>query len=146
VSAWNKYRAKKVRYCFRCSDALACKKCGYPLTEVVTCTHGGAPDLCPRCNKKDEVKIFDSKLEYNRYCHLRLLEAYGDISDLKLQTPFPIIWPGSKSIICTYIADFTYIKKSGERVVEDTKGFKTPIYKLKKKLVRDAYGVTILET
>jgi len=48
--------------------------------------------------------------------------------------------------VTTYVADFRYKNKEGKEVVEDVKGFKTAIYRLKKKLVKAYYGISILET
>jgi hypothetical protein len=56
--------------------------------------------------------------------------------------------------VCDYIADFSYIDVNetglqgqiGCEVVEDVKGFKTDVYKLKKKLVEALYrGTKIIE-
>lgn len=80
---------------------------------------------------------FDSKKEGARYQELKLQEHCGLISDLKLQPKF-ILQEGFniqdyKVGPITYKADFQY-EKGGEIVVEDTKGFKTRDYILKKKL------------
>jgi len=68
----------------------------------------------------------------------------GEIINLELQPKFPIEVNGIK--ICTYIADFRYKERDGTEVVEDCKGFKTDVYRLKKKLVKAIYGIEILET
>ncbi len=47
--------------------------------------------------------------------------------------------------ICTYIADFFYIPRGKLAVYEDAKGMKTPIYRLKKKLVKACTGIEIVE-
>ena len=87
---------------------------------------------------------FASKKEAGRYCELKLLEKAGAISDLELQTKFPIILNNGK--ICTYKADFSYVQLLGsKRIVEDVKGFRTPVYKLKKKLVEALYKIKIIE-
>lgn len=93
-------------------------------------------------NKKITVDgiTFDSKKEYNRWYELKLLERAGEISNLKRQEKFQII-PTQKDsqgkVIerpVYYIADFTYTdNRTGELVVEDTKGFKTPEYIIKRK-------------
>ena len=45
-----------------------------------------------------------------------------------------------------YIADFSYIiNEDGKRIVEDTKGVRTEAYAIKRKLVRDRFGVEIVE-
>jgi hypothetical protein len=86
---------------------------------------------------------FDSKKEAARYQALKLLERAGQISDLKLQPTFAIEINGHK--VCKYKADFAY-KQGGEQVTEDCKGFRTPTYRLKAKLLKAVHGITILET
>lgn len=83
----------------------------------------------------DGIK-FASKKEAARYKELKLLLEAGDIADLKLQPKFPIELEGQK--ICSYIADFEYTE-DGERIIEDVKGYQTPIFKLKKKLFHAVY-------
>ena len=94
---------------------------------------------------------FASKAEAERYCELRLLLRAGEIENLEMQPKYPISINGVK--ICTYIADFRYVSRKqgpqgqeGHVVVEDVKGTKTPLYRLKKKLVEALYpGVKIEE-
>ena len=90
---------------------------------------------------------FASKAEGRRYSELKLLEKAGEISKLELQPRYKIIVEGI--LICTYVADFKFEQrhKSGMffTVVEDVKGILTPIYKLKKKLVKAVCGVDIKE-
>jgi hypothetical protein len=92
---------------------------------------------------------FDSGAEARRYGELKLLERAGAIENLTLQPKFDCVVDGTK--VCTYRADFSYFTRTpsglGEkRVVEDVKGYKTPVYKLKKRLVEAIYrGVTITE-
>jgi len=93
---------------------------------------------------------FHSKKEAERYIVLKLLERTGKISNLILQPKFEIIPKrirndGKTTRAAYYIADFQYIK-DGEIIVEDVKGFKTEIYKLKKKLFEYVCNIDILET
>lgn len=94
--------------------------------------------------------IFDSKKEANRYAELRLLERAGEISGLQRQVNFTLI-PSQKidgkvvERACTYKADFTY-QHNGKTVVEDTKGFKTPEYIIKRKLMLYIHGIRIKES
>ena len=44
-----------------------------------------------------------------------------------------------------YVADFVY-EENGQTVVEDVKGVKTPVYKLKKRMLAEKYGIVIKET
>ena len=97
-------------------------------------------------NKKTIVDniTFHSKKEAKRYGELKLLEKSGEIFYLKLQERYALNIGQVK--ICTYVSDFTYIDKNGLKVVEDTKGMRTQVYKLKAKLMLAIYGITILET
>ena len=87
---------------------------------------------------------FDSQREAERYRQLKLLERAGEISDLKLQVPFELIpkQPGERAV--KYIADFVYTE-DGQTVVEDVKGFSTPVYRLKRRMMQDKHGITIKE-
>lgn len=83
---------------------------------------------------------FDSQGEGRRYLDLKLLLQQGHISKLGLQPKFPITVNGKK--ICTYIADFIY-QENGVTIVEDYKGFMTPVFRLKKKLFEAIYGTEL---
>lgn len=92
---------------------------------------------------------FDSKKEYKRYTELKLLERAGVISDLRLQVPFELVpaQPGGlrSERPLTYVADFVYYdREKGFQVVEDTKGVKTDLYIVKRKLMKLA-GHEIVE-
>lgn len=86
---------------------------------------------------------FASKREANRYSELKILERCGEIHELTLQPRFDIEVAGKK--VATYVADFSYFRRTAKRVIEDAKGVRTPLYKLKKKLVEAMYGITIEE-
>jgi hypothetical protein len=83
---------------------------------------------------------FASAREAERYSELRMLERAGKIKDLELQPVYTLqpkftqrdgtVFPAIK-----YIADFRYLDlESGDRIVEDVKGFPTPVYRLKMKM------------
>ena len=92
---------------------------------------------------------FSSKKEGNRYLQLKKLQEEGIISDLKLQVPFVLVEPFTlnkkKYRKMEYIADFVYVR-DGHRIVEDTKGFRTDVYKIKKKLMAYLYRIEIKES
>ena len=88
---------------------------------------------------------FDSKKEAARYKELRMLERAEIISGLQLQVPFELIPKQNGERACTYKADFVY-EQNGKKVVEDTKGMKTDVYKIKRKLMLYRYGIKIKET
>jgi len=96
-------------------------------------------------NKKTRVGalVFDSKLEAARYVDLKKLEEGGVISGLQCQVPFKI--EVNDSLICKYIADFTYLDCDGKKIVEDAKGKRTDVYMLKKKMMRAILGIEIQE-
>jgi len=89
----------------------------------------------------DGIK-FASKAEASRYVLLREHQRQGEISDLEMQPKFPISLKNKP--ICSYFADFRYVR-NGVTVIEDVKGVKTPIYRLKKKLTEAKYGIKITE-
>jgi hypothetical protein len=80
----------------------------------------------------DGIK-FPSKLEGRRYSQLLLLQRAHVINNLECQPAIPITINGIK--ICVVKGDFSYFE-NGKRVFEDTKGFHTPISKLKMKMVK----------
>jgi len=87
---------------------------------------------------------FASKKEARRYGELRMLERQKIISDLKLQRRFRLEVNGI--LIATYVADFDYGAGPDGHIVEDCKGVRTPLYRVKKKLMLALYGVEIIET
>jgi len=90
--------------------------------------------------------VFDSKKEAQRYHELRLMEKAGEISGLITQPEYDLEAPGG-GLVGRYLADFTYFdKKINGVVVEDVKGFKTALYRWKKKHVELQYGIQIRET
>ena len=114
-------------------------------------------------NKKVEYDgiTFDSMKEKRRYCELQLLQRQGIISDLRLQVPFELLPPLYEDVTIqlktktktqrklvqratTYVADFVY-DMDGKTIVEDTKGFRTKEYELKKKMMRSLLGIEIHE-
>lgn len=87
---------------------------------------------------------FDSIREANRYKDLKLMERAGAIKDLELQPKFellPTIRTEHETLRKTvYKADFKYFDVNADHeVVEDVKGFKTDVYKLKKKMLLHKY-------
>lgn len=92
----------------------------------------------------DGIK-FASKHEANRYIELKLMEQAKAIQDLKLQVTFPLIKKSKYGREIKYVADFTYYD-NGHLVVEDAKGYRTDVYKLKKRLLAELYGIEIKET
>lgn len=101
-------------------------------------------------NKKTTIDgiLFDSKKEGNYYTKLKLMEKAGLIWNLELQKKYILqasfTFNGKKIREISYYADFVYEDKDGLHVV-DTKGYRTDVYKLKKKLFIKKYGIDIEE-
>ena len=103
-------------------------------------------------NRKTTVggQAFDSALEARRFQELRLLERAGVIKDLQTQVKFELqpafTKNGKKYRPIYYVADFVYFDcEKGKCIVEDTKGYRTEVYKLKQKLFEYKYELTITE-
>lgn len=108
-------------------------------------------------------EVFDSQKELRRYRELRLMEAAGEISNLQRQVKYILIPTqrepdtiGKRGGIkkgrliekeCAYWADFVYIGKDGDTVVEDVKSeiTRTTEYRIKRKLMLYRYGIRIQE-
>ena len=109
---------------------------------------------------------FASKKEATRYGELKLLVKAGEIRNLTLQPEFALEMASQHEFefqgevrhyrstrkVGTYRADFAYEVPAVSRkklvwkgVVEDVKGFRTPVYRLKKKMVEAQYGITVVE-
>ena len=122
-------------------------------------------------NKLHAVKTdgYASKREARRAEELRLMQAAGEISNLREQVKFVLIpakWeeiprigkrgkpirPKRKCVEreIAYIADFVY-EKDGKLVVEDAKGYKDPsaatykVFVMKRKLMNYIYGIEVIE-
>lgn len=106
---------------------------------------------------------FDSRKEGRRYQELLLLERAGAIQNLKLQVKYVLIpaqyetyerygkrgqrLTDGKRLLekeCSYVADFVY-EENGKAVVEDTKGFKTKDFIIKRKLLLWVHKIRIKE-
>ena len=103
-------------------------------------------------NKKVEYHgiKFDSNKEMAYYIKLEILEQKGKIKDLELQKVYelqPSFKINGKTYQkITYKADFSYISVEDNKLhVIDVKGFKTDVYKLKKKMFAYKYGIEIEE-
>lgn len=91
---------------------------------------------------------FASKREATRWQELLLMQRAGAIRDLERQVRFPL--KVKDEPICTYVADFQYLERVApakyRRVVEDSKGFATPEFKIKAALMKACLGIEVLCT
>lgn len=108
----------------------------------------------------DGIK-FPSGKEGERFLYLRELEKRGEITNLRRQVRFELLPAAYKDVVkhlktkdkvvrrlflnpVSYVADFVY-EKDGQTVVEDTKGYKTKEYIIKKKMMYALKGIEIQE-
>jgi hypothetical protein len=83
---------------------------------------------------------FDSKKELARWNELLLLQRCGEISGLtrdRKQCTFDLHGVDG-SVVCRYVGDFCYVE-AGRQVVDDAKGMKTQVYRIKRKLFLAEY-------
>lgn len=102
---------------------------------------------------------FDSKKEAERYDELMLMLRAGEIRKLKLQADFTLqeaftTEDGERIQAIRYRADFTYERPTKPDctgriywipVVEDVKGRRTETYAVKRKLMRERFGIEVVE-
>lgn len=87
---------------------------------------------------------FASKKEHRVIADLQLQEKLGLIKNLRLQVSFELTPKVGKERSSQYIADAVF-EENGKEVVLDAKGFRTPLYILKRKVLRMRYGIEIRE-
>lgn len=83
---------------------------------------------------------FSSKKEAKYFEQLQLAKKSGELLFFLRQVPFHL-----ESGV-RYVCDFAEFWKNGEVRFVDTKGFKTQVYRLKKKQVEVEYPITIIES
>lgn len=93
---------------------------------------------------------FDSSKECMRYLRLKADLQDKKIANLRLQPKFTLqegfTHEGKSIRALTYVADFSY-HKDGQFIVEDTKGYRTEVYKIKRKLFLFKYPeIKFIET
>ena len=109
-----------------------------------------------RKNKYNNNGNGSSIKERKRGAELELLQLEGIISDLQKQVTYELI-PAHYEVVngkrkcieraCTYKADFVYYDVENKQlVVEDSKGFRTKDYIIKRKLMLHVHGIKIKET
>lgn len=96
--------------------------------------------------RNQKVRGYDSKREAKRADELAWLVKAGEITDLQQQVRFELVPKQDGERAVHYVADFVYTDKGGQRVVEDSKGHRTQVYNIKRKLMLSVHGIRILET
>jgi len=116
-------------------------------------------------NKGIEVDgiFFSSKAEAKWYKIFKSQKGRGEIKDFRMQVPFELV-PSQKApvtkfdkkgnprtvekvveLAVKYVADFVVEENDGTQTVYDVKGFPTPVWGIKRKLMRYVHGIVIQE-
>ena len=92
-------------------------------------------------NKKTSLDktVYDSGHEADRAAQLKLMVMAKEVTKIFEQVPFAL--PGER----VYFADFVILWPDGRWTVEDTKGVRTDVYKIKRDLMLETYGIKIVE-
>lgn len=105
------------------------------------------PLAAPKAHKYHAKRSgkYASKREEKRAWELRILADTGAITDLQEQVPF-VLLPSTEDFPrpLRYFADFVYTEGS-EVHIEDAKGFQTPEYRIKRRLMKQLLGLEITE-
>jgi hypothetical protein len=110
-------------------------------TELVD---GTKPEKGNKYGARREGK-YASKHEAAMAATLKILAARGTIRDLREQVRITLVSGNGKLRPVVYVADFTYLDSDSKLHVLDAKGFKTPVYRLKKRLAALLLGIEIEE-
>lgn len=91
---------------------------------------------------------FASKREAEAALALWARQQAGEIQGLAFQPRYPLDVDGT--VVGFYVADFEWREwnaalRCWDRTVADAKGVRTPVYRLKAKLMFALYGITIVE-
>lgn len=100
------------------------------------------PNKYRAVRKEVDGHVFHSTAEAKRYVYLRSLRDRGLIKGLEVQHEMSFYL--HEDLIFTYVADFRYFQND-TWVIEDVKGHKTDVYKLKKRIIEKVYDCTIIE-
>lgn len=88
-------------------------------------------------------RLYHSKKEAQRAWELDMLLKASQIESWHAQPKFDFVLNGTK--ICSYFGDFKVDYRGGHSEIEDVKGVRTDVYKIKKKLMKAFYNIDIKE-
>lgn len=113
------------------------------IAEYKEITEGKKPSKYRNTRTKVDGISFDSQAEARRYVELKTLKAVGDVNGFILQPRFILQEGFENDGVVTekmeYVADFLIMWADGRTTIEDVKGVRTDVYKLKVKLFEKKY-------
>ena len=83
--------------------------------------------------------LFDSQMEADRYCQLKMLKNAGVIKGFCRQPEFILVEGNSEQRAITYKADFIVFNNDGTLFIEDTKGYESEQWKRTYKMFKAKY-------
>jgi hypothetical protein len=93
-----------------------------------------------------ENEEYASQKEANRGSELKILQLAGEISGLSRQRRWQLLPPMEGYLRpLEYVSDFDYFHKDGTAHVEDVKGYRTDVYRIKKRLMWQLLGIKVEE-
>lgn len=111
---------------------------------------GSTTDRAKYGNRRTWVEAigrhFDSQREAEAALALWARQQAGEIVGLRFQERYPLDVDGAR--VGVYVADFVWIERTEPdwtTVVADAKGVRTPVYRLKKKLMKAIHGIDVRE-
>lgn len=126
-----------------------CEACDRWYTGACPTCGAAAPPAPRRSKYRNEPVVVDglrfaSKREAQRWGELRLRARLGEVADLHRQAPYACVVAGVQ--VCVYVADFVYRDvPTGRWHVEDAKGVRTAVYRLKKRLMKACHNIDVEE-
>lgn len=137
---------------------IICQACGTPLAAgnfapgQLKKRHPVCRACAPNKFGNQKTAAGASKRESARGAYLAQLERAGVIRDLRAQVKYELLpaqyAPDGKFLerSCSYVADFVYIDCSTNALhVEDSKGMRTEVYKVKRKMMLHFHKIRIEE-
>lgn len=106
--------------------------------------HFGDAVAGPSKYSNEKAGKYASKYEAEVAGKLAALERMGKIKDLQEQVRIVLVPGNGRLRPIVYVADFVYFENGVKRIV-DAKGYKTAIYRLKKRMAALLLGVIIEE-
>jgi len=102
---------------------------------------GDKPARSKYKNRKTSLDgtVYASKREADRAATLKLMVQAREVISFFEQVPFSL--PGNRE----YLADFVVLWPDSTWTVEDAKGVRTDVYKIKRDLMLETYGIEIVE-
>lgn len=103
-----------------------------------------------KADRTEDGIVFDSVHERDCYLLLKTLESRREITELQLQKRFSLDTvardgDGSPAHVSSYVADFVYRDRAGQIHIVDAKGYKTAMYRVKKKWFEIQYAPLRIE-